>query len=396
MDHGHHSVKQLTFYEKLNDAFSQYGFMPHGHCYLWKPLLVSIHVISDFLIGIAYLSISLILYGLIKKIHLTFNRVVLCFGVFIGACGLTHFMEIWNLWHADYWWGAWVKVITAIASVGTGVYLYRLRHAIVQVAEAAKLAEERRIDLEALTTDLEYRVKERTRELQAALISRDEFLSIASHELKTPLTSLLLQAQMLKRLSAKNDPETYEKGRIDSFINQTEKLTSRLNVIVDDMLDISKIRSGRMNYNKIRTELCSLVEDTIERLAPQFQQAGYLKPTYRGEQIYGEWDPIRIEQVIYNLLSNAIRYGQQKEIEVYVVRRNDEALITVKDHGIGIAKEKQNKIFEKFERAIDHNEVSGLGLGLFISSQIVLAHGGKIWVESELGYGSTFHVALPL
>ena len=171
MDHSQHAADQnagtsLTFWERLEDTFSQYGFMPHGHCYLWKPLLVYMHVISDLLIGLAYLSISITLYGLVKKINLSYNRIVLCFGIFIGACGLTHFMEIWNLWNADYWWSAWVKVITAIASVGTGVYLFKLRHSIVQVAVASKLAEERRLDLEVLTRTLEDRVTERTAKLQ--------------------------------------------------------------------------------------------------------------------------------------------------------------------------------------------------------------------------------------
>ncbi|MFN8790700.1 MAG: PAS domain-containing protein [Bdellovibrionales bacterium] len=146
-------------------TFSQADFMPHGHCYLWQPALVWTHVISDLLIGIAYVSISFILYLLVRKIRLPFTLVVMCFGVFIGACGLTHFLETWNLWHADYWVAGFVKATTAIASVGTGVYLFRLRHPIVTVAEAAKLSEQRRLDLEALTKDLETRVQERTRQL---------------------------------------------------------------------------------------------------------------------------------------------------------------------------------------------------------------------------------------
>ncbi len=522
MDHNHPlpqagkvSSEGLSFYEKLQDTFSQYGFMPHGHCYLWKPLLVYMHVISDLLIGFAYLSISITLYTIVKKINISFNRIVLCFGLFIGACGVTHFMEVWNLWNADYWWGAWVKVITAIASVGTGIYLYRLRHVILQVAEATKLAEERRLDLEALTQNLEERIRERTEEYfntekllkaitdnassclfmmdenghptfmnpsamkltgytlaeiqdrplnhsihymkeksepvdfslrqnqedklidkngrifpvsysvaplekngritgavlefrditiqkanEKALIdavhARDEFLSIASHELKTPLTTLLIQSQLHKRFVMKGDEKAYNKERINQFTEQTEKISNRLNRIVDDMLDISRIRSGKLNLSKQEVDFMKITEEVLERMKTQFEQAGYERPLFQGTETRGYWDTLRIEQVVNNLLTNAIRYGEGKPVEVKVYTVGENARLEVKDHGIGIAKESQLKIFNRFERAVNANEVSGLGLGLFISEQIVVAHQGKIWVESELGQGATFIVELPL
>ncbi len=152
--------------ERLGTFFSTQGFMPHGHCYLWRPELVATHVISDFLIGSAYVAISLSLYLIVRRIRLPFSPVVLSFGLFIGACGATHFMEIWNLWHADYWLGGLVKILTACASVATSVWLIRLRPQIFAVAESAKLAERQRVDLEALTKSLEERVSERTSQLE--------------------------------------------------------------------------------------------------------------------------------------------------------------------------------------------------------------------------------------
>ncbi len=140
--------------------------MPHGHCYLWQPSLIYSHVISDFLIGTAYVAISVTLYFIIRKIKIPFSAVVLAFGVFIGACGATHFMEIWNLWYADYWLSALVKVVTAVASVATSIWLLKLRPQIYQVAEAADLAQQRQLKLEVLTKTLESRVEERTAELK--------------------------------------------------------------------------------------------------------------------------------------------------------------------------------------------------------------------------------------
>lgn len=149
----------------LGGFFSEEFFMPHGHCFLWKPWLLWTHVISDFLIGLAYLAISISLYFIIRRVRIQFSAVVLAFGTFIGACGITHFMGIWNMWYADYWASGFVKIITAIASVATSIWLLKLRPQIFKVAEASHLAEQRRLDLEALTQDLESRVEQRTRDL---------------------------------------------------------------------------------------------------------------------------------------------------------------------------------------------------------------------------------------
>lgn len=148
--------------------FVDSGFMPHGHCYLWQPALVWTHVISDLLIGFSYLAISLTLYFLIRRVRVHFSTVVLAFGAFIAACGATHFIEVWNLWNADYWLGGWVKVLTASASVATAGYLVRLQPQIMGVAASARLAESRREQLEELTRTLEQQVDERTRAFKAA------------------------------------------------------------------------------------------------------------------------------------------------------------------------------------------------------------------------------------
>src|SRR5262249_46312861 len=125
-------------------------FMPHGHCYLWMPALVWTHVLSDLLIGAAYASISLTLYLLLRRVRLPYSPIFVAFGVFIAACGLTHFVEVWNIWEADYWLAGGVKVITAVASVATALGILPYIPKVVAFARAAELSEKRRVELETL------------------------------------------------------------------------------------------------------------------------------------------------------------------------------------------------------------------------------------------------------
>ena len=231
-------------------------------------------------------------------------------------------------------------------------------------------------------------------DLREAIRARDEFLSIASHELKTPLTSLKLQAQLFLRDVKKGDESVFAKERVTQIFMQTDKQTTRITRLVDDMLDVARIRSGKLSVEREEFDLCELVNESIERLKSQF--SGKEIPELSGEtKVIGSWDKFRIEQVVTNLFTNAIRYGDGKPVKVEIKNLKDSIILTVTDQGIGIEKEAHTKIFDRFERAINANEVSGLGLGLFITKQIVVAHGGKIWVESEVGLGSTFFVELP-
>lgn len=233
--------------------------------------------------------------------------------------------------------------------------------------------------------------------LQEALRARDEFISIASHELKTPITSLKLQSQMFKRAALKNESKLYTKEKVDPMFEQVDKQTVRLNRLVDDMLEVSRIRSGKFSIQKERTDLCEVIEDVVKRMSSQFIEAGIWPPKLKEKnKAIGMWDRMRIEQVLTNLFTNAIRYGDGKEIQIEIKEENGNAHFLVRDKGIGIARENHEKIFDRFERAISANEVSGLGLGLFITKNIVNAHEGKIWVESEPGEGAEFHVLLPL
>lgn len=231
-----------------------------------------------------------------------------------------------------------------------------------------------------------------------AVKARDEFLSIASHELKTPLTSLSLNAQIMKKLIQKNDSKVFAPEKIKFFIDQTDKQTKRLNRLVEDILDISRIRTGKLKIEKNAMSLKDLLTDLKHRFDEQFQiQTGSELSLEINDEIHGEWDRMRLEQVMNNLLTNALRYGKNRPVGIKARKTKTKVRIEVRDEGIGIAPENREKIFDRFERAgISANEISGLGLGLFITRQIVLAHGGKIWVEENADQGSTFVVQLPL
>lgn len=228
--------------------------------------------------------------------------------------------------------------------------------------------------------------------------ARDEFLSIASHELKTPLTSLKLQAQVMLRAINRQDPNVYSPERIMGLIKQIDTQTTRLTRLVDDMLDLSRIRTGKLRIEKRPVELAEMVIDVVERLRPQFvERIGEIPRVKIEKNSVGDWDKFRIEQVLTNLLTNALKYGNDRPVDVIIAGDDKMAKVIVRDYGIGIAKENVSKIFERFERAgISASEVSGLGLGLFITRQIIRSHGGTIDVESEIGKGSTFTVSLPL
>lgn len=231
---------------------------------------------------------------------------------------------------------------------------------------------------------------------QEAIRSRDEFLSIASHELKTPLQSLTLQNQMRKRNLDKNLVDAFVPDKVATMIEADLRHLMRMNRLIDDMLDISRIRAGKLTFMKEKIEFCSFVKDVLERFRPQVEAIGsYLSAVY-SEPVMAHIDIYRIEQVIVNLLTNAMKYGAGSPIKVEICIKQGKIQLHVKDHGPGIKEQDTERIFERFERAISSNEVSGLGLGLYISRQIMEQNQGQLFVHSVHGKGSTFIMELPV
>jgi PAS domain S-box-containing protein len=234
------------------------------------------------------------------------------------------------------------------------------------------------------------------RALKKAVQSRDEFVSMASHELKTPITTMILQLQMQRRQLGKSEALFVDLSDFLGFVEKIGRQADRLRRLADDLLDISRITHGKFALEPEEVDLGDLVRDVLDRYSAQMRSAGCKYTATVESGIQGRWDRYRIEQVIINLLTNAVRYGAGKPIEVSVTSSQTHACVTVRDRGIGIEKDKLKHIFEPFERATAASQRVGLGLGLYISKQIVQAHGGDIEVESEPGEGSSFTVKLPL
>ncbi|WP_438039023.1 AAA family ATPase [Sorangium sp. So ce128] len=231
---------------------------------------------------------------------------------------------------------------------------------------------------------------------QEAIGRRDEFLTIASHELKTPLTSLQMQIQRIERLVRRDPSAHLNPARIEAMLHVLRRQSARLGNLVNELLDVSRLNAGRLTLACEPIELSRLTREIVERVAPQLAAAGCRAELDMDEPVVGFWDRPRLEQVLLNLLSNAMKYGMHQPIHVGVRRQGDSALIIVRDQGIGIAEEDQARIFNRFERAVSVRNFGGLGLGLYLVRWIVASHGGTVRVESKPNAGATFVVELPL
>lgn len=232
--------------------------------------------------------------------------------------------------------------------------------------------------------------------LKEAIAARDEFISVCSHELKTPVTSMKLQFQLAERQYVRGDEKIYDRAHVQRRIINANRQLDRMTNLIEEMLDVSKMGAGKLQLRLSKINLSELVLEVVDRFIEQFQIVGTELQADIAPSIEINGDRYRIEQVLSNLLTNAIKYSPGKPVTVRVAKKPDSAIIYVQDQGIGIARENHEKIFQRFERATASSNISGLGLGLYISKQMVEAHHGKIRVDSEMGKGSTFTVELPL
>jgi len=235
-------------------------------------------------------------------------------------------------------------------------------------------------------------------ERRQAVEARDHFLAVAAHELRTPLATLtLLVDHLVAMLQAGPavDPTSPVTGQ-GQQLTMLKRQVERLSALVVEMLDISRITSGNLDLVPGPVDLRDVVREVIDRFDLEIQRRQVAVSVDAPNSVRGFWDAARVDRVITNLVANALKYGAGRPVEVSVRAEGSWALVVIRDHGVGIPDAEQSKIFGPFARAVAARHHAGLGLGLWISEQIVQASGGRIRVDSRLGEGSTFTVELPL
>jgi signal transduction histidine kinase len=275
------------------------------------------------------------------------------------------------------------------SKVSAFVDLYRNRK---RMARQLEELERSRREQEVLLDEL----RSTKAELEDAVRMRDDFMSIVSHELKTPLNTLILEVQLRKLQLGRNNFGAFSEDKLRQMVDKDERQVQSLIRLIDDMLDVSRIRTGKLSIRPSQVDIGKLVASMVENFAPQMEACGCSLLFQHPDPLVGVWDEFRIEQVVANLLTNAMRYGAGNPVRVSVFRQGESACVEVRDQGIGISPKSLERIFCQFERAEGSESSAGLGLGLFIAEQIVKAHNGRIHVESEEGKGALFRVLLPL
>jgi signal transduction histidine kinase/CheY-like chemotaxis protein len=408
----------------LLSTFFANNFIPHGHCYLWKPGLVWLHLTSDVVTTLAYYSVAVaIVYFTNERKDLPAHTVMLLVGFFFifALCGTTHLMEVVTLWHPIYWVSGLIKAVTGAWSFYTFTFLLiPLIPVALDAPSPAQLAltnqelEESRRCIQAINVELEQRVQERTAQLEAsnrtkdellmreqmiraeaeaANRAKDEFLSILSHELRTPLNAILGWSAMLRQ-------RTLSQDKVLRALETIERNAKSQAQLIEDILDISRIITGKLRLQVRPVNLVPVIESAIESV----RLAAEAKSIRLQSRIDSQAGPLlgdanRLQQVVWNLLSNALKFTPKDgRVEIRLERVNSHAEITVSDTGLGISSDFLPFVFDRFRQhdSTTTRSYGGLGLGLAIVRQLVELHGGTVTVVSPgIGQGTTFTVTLP-
>jgi signal transduction histidine kinase len=439
------------------DHTSASGFLPHGFCYLWDTSLLALHVGSDLLIGAAYVAISIALAVLVHRLraNIPFSTVFVAFGLFIIACGLTHFVEVWTLWVPVYWFAGSVKAVTAAASVATAIAMPFTVPRVIGTVRDAGLArerevraarsdalEERNAQLVALTSELSavneqlrealaVAEQERGRAEEARLVAADararaeaaasdaeharsraeeanrikaDFLRTMSHELRTPLNAIGGYVELLE-LGIRGPVTSAQRDDL----NRIRRAQHHLLGIITDILTYARIEAGALEYRSEAVSLEKVCEDVTALIRPQMtaRQQELIVALERPHELVVRADNAKIAQVLLNLLSNAHKYtpaGGRAIIQGF--RKDDRVILVVADTGPGIPAQREDAVFEPFVQvsggiARPHD---GTGLGLAISRDMVRAMKGELGIANDdlrratdaLGFpGAAFVVELP-
>ncbi|WP_269541834.1 response regulator [Cerasicoccus fimbriatus] len=366
------------------EDFCSTAFMPHGHCYMWDPWILWLHVVANGMVVVAYCSIPFGLFYFVRRRRdLIYKNVFLLFALFILCCAATHAMAILTIWKPVYVAEGVVLLITGIVSMASAAVLFKL------IPEALKLPNPQ--ELRKTKHELQEEAK-KLAQAEAASRMKSQFLANMSHEIRTPLNGLLGSIELLG-----DDPEM--KQRFDTEIGIAQQSGENLLTIINDILDLAKIEAGKLELRNVPFDPAATIANIVELLRVKADVKN-LKLQYdfaddMPTHVYG--DPVRLSQICSNLLANAIKFTDEGQINVTLhveEVENDTVCLSlvVRDTGIGIQQDKVFEIFESFSQV--HGEINdergGSGLGLAISNELARKMGGGLTVDSEVGVGSTF------
>ncbi|WP_373080067.1 ATP-binding protein [Zhongshania sp.] len=394
---------------------------PHGHCYLWNEDLVRLHVISDVLISLSYFTIPIALIYLVRKRDdLKFNYIFVMFAIFIFACGATHLVNIFNVWYGAYWLSGGVKLITAIASVGTAIVVWPLIPKALAIPSNVQLialnkklrdeADENRrqkLQVERLTKDLEKLVDERTKELAETRVMKtlleknhaslersntalEEYARVTAHDIKEPLRSISVFGQLLSERLGKNLAEDESKW-MQSMVGSAQRMTEMIDDLQQYCAPQSLVPAGPI-----------ALDDYVDRAVIEHDLAMKKHATELRRQPLGRVNmaPAPLYQLLTNLLDNAIKFSREQNPPLVEIGPLDDALpaevgFYIRDNGIGIASHYHARMFGVFERLYQEGDYEGTGIGLAICRRIMDECEGRIEIHSEQGNGCEIRVYLP-
>lgn len=337
---------------------------------MWTPGSLWMHVVADILIAMAYFTIPFVLvYVARRRRDLPFNWLLAAFGIFVVACGLIHVMNVWNVWHTDYWLEGIIKVIAAVASVPTAILLWRSLPLILSVPSQRQLR------------DANESLARANRELEA-------FTASVSHDLRSPLTTIAGQAGLLE-LSLPNATEEQRRRltRIQGSVKQMSEL-------IDALLALSRI--SRHTLHREIIDVSALAESIVQDLRQKDPSRTVEVEIQPGMAVHG--DRRLISDLFVNLLANAWKFTSRAEnprIKVGQSQQGSMATLFVQDNGAGFDMAHEQKLFKPFQRLHSAAEFEGTGVGLATVARIIDRHGGRIWAEGKPNEGAVFYFTMP-
>jgi signal transduction histidine kinase len=350
--------------------FASGQFLPAGHCYLWSPGVLWMNVVADVLIAMAYFTIPFaLLYIARRRRDLPFDWLVVCFGIFIVACGLTHVMNVWNVWHAHYWVAGVVKLITAAASVPTAILLWRFLPSILMLPSQRQLR------------DANESLARANRELEA-------FTASVSHDLRSPLTTIAGQAGLLElSLPDATDEQKRRLSRIQGSVRQMSEL-------IEALLVLSRI--SRQTLHREIVDVTALAESIVQDMRQKDPTRSVEVVIQPNMTVHG--DRRLVGDLFQNLIGNAWKFTSKTtsaRIEIGQSAGGSLATLFIRDNGAGFDMAYEQKLFKPFQRLHGSADFDGSGVGLATVARIVDRHGGRIWAEGKPNAGAVFYFTLP-